>query len=211
MSKGKILLVDDNLDMLLIGQRIFSRAEYLFASARTGQEGLEKAKSDPPDAIILDYILPDMNGSDFIKEINKHKTLTKVPIVILTARADTIDDLESLFARGLRAFLNKPFGHRELVNVIENIIMAARFTPANKTTASPPAKPSEIDPEWLSDLRTAASTIATLCQELNSKNDKNLSDEQRLDLQAIYSSSKRLLKLLKNRHSSSESDERLMA
>ncbi|MBD3373873.1 response regulator [candidate division KSB1 bacterium] len=211
MSKGKILLVDDNLDMLLIGQRIFSRAEYLFASARTGQEGLEKAKSEPPNAIILDYILPDMNGSDFIKEINKHETLNRVPIVILTARADTIDDLESLFAMGLRAFLNKPFGHRELVNVIENIIMAARFTPANKMTASSSSPTPEIDSEWLSDLRTAASTIATLCQELNSKNDKNLSDEQRLDLQAIYSSSKRLLKLLKNRPSSGESDERLMA
>jgi DNA-binding response OmpR family regulator len=211
MSKGKILLVDDNLDMLLIGQRIFSRAEYLFSSARTGQEGLEKAKSDPPNVIILDYILPDMNGSDFIKAINKHKALNSVPIVILTARADTISDLEALFAMGLRAFLNKPFGHRELVNVIENIIMAARFTPANKAPQSRSSGTSEIDPEWLGDLRTAASTIATLCQELNSKKDTTLSDEQRLDLQAIYSSSKRLLKLLKNRPSSGESNERLMA
>lgn len=211
MSKGKILLIDDNLDMLLIGQRIFSRAGYLFSSARTGQEGLEKTKSEPPSVIILDYILPDMNGTDFITEIKQIQTLSSVPVVILTARADSISDLESLFKMGLQAFLNKPFGHRELVNVIENIIMTAKYSPKTDPSPKPETSHAPDESEWLSDLCTAASTITTLCQELNSKNDENLTDQQRLDLQAIYSSSKRLLRLLKNRSGSGDSDEQMLA
>ncbi|MBN1542188.1 response regulator, partial [candidate division KSB1 bacterium] len=128
--KGKILLVDDNIDMLLIGQRIFSRAGYDFISARNGQEGLEKARLEKPDIIVLDYMLPDINGSQFIKTIGQDKAYDEIketPIVILTARSEFIQDIKDCFALGLRAFLNKPFGHRELVNVIENIIHLSRY------------------------------------------------------------------------------------
>jgi two-component system alkaline phosphatase synthesis response regulator PhoP len=207
--KGKVLLVDDNIDMLLIGQRIFSRAGYELTSARTGQEGLDKAMAEKPDVIILDYMLPDINGSQFIKAIGNepdYEAVKSTPIVILTARSEYIKDLKDLFALGLRAFLNKPFGHRELVNVIDNIIQMKHVT-----YSAPSAHPDEapqtqehqgeltFDSDWFEDLRIAASTITSLCRSLGSQKDENLSEEQKMDLQAIYTSSKRLNRLIEEK------------
>ena len=209
--KGKILLVDDNLDMLLIGQRIFTRAGYDFISARTGQEGLDKAKIDRPDIIILDYMLPDITGSQFIKTLGTAKEYTDIkdtPIVILTARAEYIDDLKSCFALGLRAFLNKPFGHRELVNVIDNILQQSRLEKPKSNQESLPLPDQDLGAEWFDDLKTAASTIATLCRSLGRNENANLTEEQRMDLQAIYTSSKRLIRLISGRASNSFKDVR---
>ncbi len=207
--KGKILLVDDNIDMLLIGQRIFSRAGYELTSARTGQEGLDKAMAEKPDVIILDYMLPDINGSQFIKAIGNepdYKAVKSTPIVILTARSEYIKDLKDLFALGLRAFLNKPFGHRELVNVIDNIIQMKHISYIPRTShadESPQTQEHQgeltFDSDWFEDLRIAASTITSLCRSLGFQNDENLSEEQKMDLQAIYTSSKRLNRLIEEK------------
>jgi len=205
MEKPKVLLIDDNLDMLLIGQRIFSRAGYNFVSARTGKEGLEKIVAEEPDVIILDYMLPDINGTQFIKSVATEQEFDKVrntPIVILTARTNYIEDLDRCFDLGLRAFLNKPFGHRELVNVIDNIIRIERVErkKAEEKVATPHVEMEEsgerIDPVWFEDLQIAAGTISSLYRDLAADEHKNLTEEQKLDIQAIYRSSQNLVKLI---------------
>ena len=202
--KNKILLVDDNLDMLLIGQRIFSRAGYQFISARSGEEGLEKALIEKPNVIILDFMLPDMNGAELIKKINlddDYETIRTIPIVILTARSEYINEVQDCFALGLRAFLNKPFGHRELVNIIDNIIhISDTQPPQTKATTQLPEEHNKqiVDKEWLDDLKIAGHTIASLIQNLSISPENKLNAEQSLELQAIKTSSKRLIKLLNN-------------
>jgi CheY-like chemotaxis protein len=194
-SKGKILFIDDNLDMLLIGKRIFTRAGYEFTSARTMQEGLDKIKLEQPDIIILDYILPDGTGTDFMKTLHQDKEyqdMQSIPVVVLTARADAVEDIETCYALGLRAFLYKPFGHRELVNVIDNIVLQKAYT----KQLSPKAGSNGYDSEWLEDVSMASRTIFTLSKELQYKKNQNLSDEQQMLLQAIFTSSKRLANLV---------------
>jgi len=103
MNKGSVLLVDDDLDMLLIGQRIFGRAGYKFISARNGKEGLEKVLANAPDLIIIDFILPDINGKQFIETIAKdedYKAHRDTPMIILSARSDYIENLEEFFKIG---------------------------------------------------------------------------------------------------------------
>ncbi len=208
MEKGRVLLVDDNLDMLIIGQRIFTRAGYTFVSARSGREGLQKAKAEKPDLIILDYILPDLNGTQFIRTLATESEYIEVkdtPIVILTARSEYIEDLQRCFELGLRAYLNKPFGHRELVNVVENVIRLAKV--GSRTSAPQPGPPASTaqpsgaiaDATWLEDVRLSASTIASLCRELVSAEHPPLAEPQRTELQAIYASSKRLLNLIQQK------------
>jgi len=209
MEKGRVLLVDDNLDMLIIGQRIFSRAGYAFISARSGREGLQKAKVEKPDIIILDYILPDINGTQFIRTIateTEYADVKKIPIIILTARSEYIEDLQRCFELGLRAYLNKPFGHRELVNVVENIIRLAKVE--SRISESKPSLAAEaenrsgvaIDASWLDDVKLSASTIASLCRELVSEGHPSLAEPQKIELQAIYASSKRLLNLIQQKY-----------
>ena len=124
MQKLKILLIDDTADMVSIGQRIFERAGYDFISARSAGEGLKKIMADQPACVILDFLLPDMQGSQFIKILAadpQYSAFRDLPVIVLTAHPNASKELEDCFRLGLHACLYKPFGHRELVNVVENI------------------------------------------------------------------------------------------
>ncbi len=193
MKKGKVLLVDDNLDMLIIGQRIFTRAGFEYLSARSGQEGLQIMLQEGADLVVLDYMLPDLNGTQFIKSVVEEAEYTavkQVPIVVLTARTDHLEDLDEWFRENLRAILIKPFGHRELVNVVENILRVEKV----RRTLPPRSAGRSVD--WADDLRIAANTIARLSTEIRQDIPAGLGDQQRLDLEAVYTSSKRLLRLI---------------
>ncbi len=193
MKKNKVLLVDDNLDMLLIGQRIFMRAGFEYASARSGQEGLQLLLQEGADLVVLDYMLPDLNGSQFITTLAndpEYAALRQIPVVVLTARTDHLEDLDECYKENLRAILIKPFGHRELVNVVENILRL------EKVRGSAPAPGKIRSVNWADDLRIAANTIARLTIELRQGSPAGLSDQQRMDLEAVYTSSKRLLRLI---------------
>jgi DNA-binding response OmpR family regulator len=196
MQKEKILLIDDTADMLTIGQRIFERAGFDFCSARSGEEGLKKAREEKPSLIILDYLLPDMQGSQFIKTMaaeSQYASIQDIPVVVLTAHPNSSQELDDCFKLGLRACLHKPFGHRELVNVVENVIRRARVE-KEKTPAvqSAPA----VDSRLLEDIRISTIAITSLCKELTMSDRSNLTDQQQTDLDAIYNSSRQLARLV---------------
>ncbi|MBN2413616.1 response regulator [candidate division KSB1 bacterium] len=207
MKKYKLLLIDDNVDMLLIGKRIFGRANYDFYTARNGQEGLETAKFHKPDIIILDFILPDINGMQFIKILStsqQYSSIRNIPIIILTAKAEEIENFEECYKMGLRAFLNKPFGHRELVNVVDNIVRLSKLEHQSPQNGTPAPKLNHFgerlaESEWVEDLKIANSTIVSLCKQLYDNEMSNLTEQQKMDVHAIYNSSKRMTKLINER------------
>jgi len=206
MKKTKLLLIDDNVDMLLIGKRIFGRADYDFFTARNGQEGLETAKFHKPDIIVLDFILPDINGKQFIKILStseQYTSIRNIPIIILTAKADEIEDFEECYKMGLRAFLNKPFGHRELVNVVDNVVRLSKLEKPAPQNGTPVPQPNQdhfserlAESEWIEDLKIANSTIVSLCKQLSENELSNLTEQQKMDIVAVYNSSKRMTKLI---------------
>jgi len=198
MKKGKVLLVDDNTDMELIGERIFSRAGFDYLAARSGHEGLDQAKSARPDIIVLDYMLPDINGTQFLQLMStdpEYAMLRGTPVVVLTARTDYIEDLDECFRMGLRAFLNKPFGHRELVNIIDSILRSSQIQPAPAIGSTSAARSTAHNEPFLEELRMISHTIARLSRELRDDT-VQLNDQQRTEVNAIYTSSKRLTALL---------------
>ena len=206
MQKYKILLIDDNVDMLIIGRRIFERAGHVYLEARNGQDGLNIALDKRPDIIILDYMLPDMSGTDFIRMMagkNRYADILGTPIVILTARPHYIKELDECYANGLKAFLHKPFGHRELVNIVENIIRVHQLgedlalSPKIHRQADEAARPLSIDDKWFDDVVATADALRGLCVDLKMINNSNLSEEQLLELDAIFNSSTKLDRLLK--------------
>lgn len=130
----KVLLIDDDADMLDIGKIIIQRAGFEYFCASSGEEGLAKIISEEPDLIILDYMMPKMNGLELFQEIKQnpeYQNYLDVPVIMLTARSDEQIDQTSLFESGLAAFLIKPFGHRELINVIENVLKMAEIRKKN--------------------------------------------------------------------------------
>jgi len=196
MKKHKVLLVDDNLDLALIGQRVFSEAGYAFDSARTGAEGLEKLRLEPADILILDLSLSDMNGREFLQHmgaISMPASLRALPVIVLSARPGAVEDLKPLHSEGLRAVLTKPFGCRELAQVVDTILRQQAWRLPCQPAAAVPVAQSEWDSR--DEVEWGLQTIAQLAQELKS----GITDEQhRLDVEAIYTTSKRLQRLLKS-------------
>lgn len=127
-------MIDDDPDMVDIGRIIIKRAGFEFIPAATGGEGLAKMIAEEPDLIILDYMMPEMNGLEFFNELKQNPEYSPykdTPVIVLTAREDEHIDQTPLFESGLAAFLIKPFGHRELINVIENVLMMTEIRRKN--------------------------------------------------------------------------------
>ena len=121
-----VLLIDDEPDMLEIGSMILKKEGYGFLPASSGEQGLNIMLNQRPDLVILDYYMPGMNGLQFFNQLvnnSKYTAIHETPVVILTAASEDEIEREQLFELGLSAFLTKPFGNRELLNVIDNVFI----------------------------------------------------------------------------------------
>ncbi len=134
-ANKQVLWVDDDPSQLEIGQIILEGAGYRFLAARDGQEALRIVAENQLDLILLDYSLGDMTGKEvFDLLVLNHNTAstTCMPVVMLTGRSATQVEQRSLFTRGLAAYLLKPFSDRELLNVIENVLLTSEIREANR-------------------------------------------------------------------------------
>ncbi len=111
MSGGRILVVDDEPQILHALKTNLTAAGYVVETAATGDEALALAALKPPDALILDLVLPDRSGTDVTREL---RTWTSVPIVVLSAVGDEREKVEALDA-GADDYVTKPFGMEELL------------------------------------------------------------------------------------------------
>ncbi len=129
-----ILLVDDDLDMVEIGKKIIETAGYRFISASNGPEALERLLEKKPHLMLLDWMLPGKSGYEVLQELatnEKYESVRSVPVIMLTAKTEFQVDRRELFEMGLSAFLVKPFGGRELINVIDNVFILDQLKKRN--------------------------------------------------------------------------------
>jgi two-component system KDP operon response regulator KdpE len=111
VSGDRILVVDDELQILRALKTNLAAAGYEVETASTAEEALAIAAAKPPDALILDLVLPDRSGTEVTREL---RTWTSVPIVVLSAVGDEREKVEALDA-GADDYVTKPFGMEELL------------------------------------------------------------------------------------------------
>lgn len=134
-TERTILFVDDDPDMLEIGGIILRKEGYGFLPASDGEEGLSLLLQQRPDLVILDYYMPGMNGFQLFQQVaenSKYKCVRETPVIMLTAASEADVERKQLFELGLSAFLTKPFGNRELLNVIDNVFILNDLRLKNK-------------------------------------------------------------------------------
>lgn len=90
MAKGKILIVDDEQAILDLMRMTLELEDYEIVTALDGKEGLEKAKETPPDLIMLDYVMPKIDGKEFIKNVSKASHLKDIPIVLMSGLGEMV-------------------------------------------------------------------------------------------------------------------------
>ena len=119
MPGKKILVVDDEQQLALaVKIRLQSRG-YEVVTAHNGQQGLEALEREKPDLVILDVLMPVMDGYSCLREINARVGRGKLPIIVLTAR-DRMKDLFEL--EGIEDYVIKPFDHEDLLVRIDRAL-----------------------------------------------------------------------------------------
>jgi len=117
----KILIVDDEPGYLTLVKNRLEAAEYQVLTAQEGQEALEKAKREKPDLIILDLMLPKMDGYKVCGLLKRDIRYSKIPIILFTARAQEADRKQGEEV-GADAYLTKPFDAQTLLAKIQELI-----------------------------------------------------------------------------------------
>lgn len=118
MSKGKILVADDEVSIRQIVEARLKMAGYEVVTASDGAEALELVKAEQPSLIVLDIMMPKVDGLQVCREVRKNAT---TPIIMLTAKGDVIDRIQAL-ELGADDYVVKPFSPRELEARIKAVL-----------------------------------------------------------------------------------------
>lgn len=119
MAKKKILLVDDNRNIITLLSNRLRLNNYEVVTANDGEEGLQKALKETPDLIITDIIMPKMDGYSFIKHIRANQSINHIPIIALTSK-DRIKEL--LQTQGVKGYVVKPCKAEDLLEVVRKCL-----------------------------------------------------------------------------------------
>ena len=119
MTRKRILLVDDSKTMIMLEQMMLGSGGYEFVIARDGQEALRKAVKEQPDLILLDVVMPKIQGFEVCRRLRQEKATKQIPIIMVTTRGE-MDDMESGFAGGCNDYITKPVDGQELVEKVQS-------------------------------------------------------------------------------------------
>lgn len=121
MAKKRILLVDDEIVLVKMVKMRLEANNYEIITGYDGQEALEKAREEKPDLIILDLMLPKMDGFKVCMMLKRDQRYMKIPIIMFTARAGESDNKLG-FECGADAYITKPFEPSILLSKIKELL-----------------------------------------------------------------------------------------
>ena len=120
MNKKKILIVDDEDDILHFLELVLREKGYEVVTASGGHEALTKAQVDRPDLVLLDIMMPQMDGWEVLKLLRVDEGTSHIPVAMLSARTEAKDRVQGL-QEGAIDYICKPFSLQELLGKIETI------------------------------------------------------------------------------------------
>jgi len=118
---AKILIVDDNPDLIALLKVRLKTFGYEVVTADNGHKCLEKAREENPDLILLDILMPSMDGFQALKELKEDAKTKSIPIIMLTAK-DQLSDVAKANDLGAADFIVKPFDYRVLLEKIKKVV-----------------------------------------------------------------------------------------
>lgn len=120
-GKKKILVIDDSSTHILLCQTIFDEEHYEVASAESGKEGLKVIPKVEPDLILLDIMMPEMDGYAVLKELKGKEETKNIPVIMVSAKIQS-SDIKKAKELGAINFVKKPIGANRLVEMVNNIM-----------------------------------------------------------------------------------------
>jgi CheY-like chemotaxis protein len=123
MARKKILLVDDSSTVLMMEKMLLAGCGYDIVVARDGEEGVAKAASELPDLILLDLIMPKVDGVEACRRIRARPETSAIPIIMVTTRSEP-GMVEVSYKTGCNDYINKPINNSELLAKVRSFLEA---------------------------------------------------------------------------------------
>ena len=121
-STKRILCIEDEQAMIDLIRLILSRRGFDVRGANSGEEGLEIIRKEHPDLILLDLMMPDMDGWEVYQKMKADEAIKNIPVIVVTARAQSIDKVLGLHIAKVDDYISKPFTPQELLNSVDNVL-----------------------------------------------------------------------------------------
>jgi len=119
---ARILIVDDSPSQLLGMKRIVEKLGHEIVTAEDGASGVEVAKSTMPDLILMDVVMPNLNGFQATRAISKEPSTANIPVVLVTTKDQETDKVWGM-RQGAKAYITKPFTESQLIEVINSLLV----------------------------------------------------------------------------------------
>jgi DNA-binding response OmpR family regulator len=128
--RPRVILIEDEKDIVELVRYNFRKEGFDVASFASGREGLEELHRNPPDLVLLDIMLPDVDGFEICKRLRAEEKLRSLPVIFLTAKGEELDRILGL-ELGADDYVVKPFSPRELVARVK-AVLRRQARPAEK-------------------------------------------------------------------------------
>lgn len=119
--KKRILYVEDEKEMLELTRIVLEREGYEMVGAVGGAEGIAAIKREKPDLVLLDIMMPDIDGWEVYRQMKADKEVADTPVIVITARTQAIDKVLGLKVAKVSDYITKPFGPNDLINSIRRV------------------------------------------------------------------------------------------
>ncbi len=120
-----VVYIEDDQEMIDLVSMILSRRGYSILGAPGGKKGLELVKEKLPELILLDLMMPDMDGWEVYQQLKSDETTRAIPVIVITAKAQAIDRVLGLHIAHVDDYISKPFRPQELLESIEKVLGGA--------------------------------------------------------------------------------------
>lgn len=131
----KVVCIEDELEMIELVKLILGRNKFDVTGAVGGQEGLQKIAEIKPDLVLLDLMMPEMDGWEVYQKMKASEEMRDIPVIVVTAKAQSIDRVLGLHIARVDDYITKPFGPQELIDSVERIIRSYSKNAPDKSFA----------------------------------------------------------------------------
>jgi two-component system response regulator VicR len=121
-EKKKVICIEDEPEMIDLVKLILGRKGFDLIGAMGGREGLEAVRRIKPDLVLLDLMMPDMDGWEVYQQMKADEELKNIPVIVVTAKAQSIDKVLGLHIAKVDDYVTKPFGPQELLQSVERVL-----------------------------------------------------------------------------------------
>ena len=124
----RLAYIEDEAEMIDLVRLILGRRGYTVLGANGGHEGLELVRKELPDLVLLDLMMPDMDGWDVYHQIKSEELTRDIPVIVITAKAQDIDKILGLRVAKVEDYISKPFSPQELIDRIDKVLSLQKKT-----------------------------------------------------------------------------------